>query len=72
VKKVTTRCCLCAKAFCLPHMHLYCDGCNIAGERPPLQPQQQPLLLPRLDVTVERQQLEIEQLRRQLMTVVCT
>jgi hypothetical protein len=37
VKKVTTRCCLCAKAFCLPHLHLYCDGCNIAGERPPLQ-----------------------------------
>lgn len=71
VKKVTTRCCLCGKAFCLPHMRLYCNGCNMAEERPPLQ-QQQPLLLPRLDQTVERQQLEIEQLRHQLMTVVCT
>ena len=59
VKRVVTSCCQCGKAFCLPHLQLYCDGCNVGGAAAPF-PQ------PQVDQTVERQQLEIQQLRQQL------
>jgi hypothetical protein len=67
VRRVTTNCRMCAKAFCLPHLHLYCDGCNggraAALPLPQVQPQQP------LDQTVERQQLEIAQMRQQMQAL---
>jgi len=68
--KVTTRCGQCEKAFCLPHLHLYCDDCDVGGAAAPrprlprlpqLPPPQEPL-----EQTVERQSLEIAQMRQQM------
>ena len=68
--KVTTRCGQCEKAFCLPHLHLYCDDCDVGGAAAPrprlprlpqLPPPQEPL-----EQTVERKSLEIAQMRQQI------
>jgi hypothetical protein len=75
VKRVMTSCCQCWKAFCLPHLQLYCDGCNIVGaalERYQLENQQLPQQLENQQLPQQlenqqlRQQLENQQLRQQL------
>ncbi len=67
VTKVTTSCCRCAKAICIPHLHKYCDGCNnTVAALPGLAPQ---LPQPQQDLILERQQQYIEQLQEQLRSV---